>query len=69
MSIKDIYALIKDAEEDPIFKDIGIDKNQFLKERQFHGYRDVDAVSEIYDKEEKRAVFSHSLQRGLLNQI
>ena len=61
MAVDEIDALLK-QEEDKLFADLGVEKTDFLRERQFHGHKDVEAISEIYDRDEKNAVFSHSLK-------
>ena len=61
MAVEEIDALLK-QEEDKLFADLGVEKTDFLRERQFHGHKDVETISEIYDRDEKNAVFSHSLK-------
>ena len=61
MAVDEIDALLK-QEEDKLFADLGVEKTDFLRERQFHGHKDVETISEIYDRDEKNAVFSHSLK-------
>jgi hypothetical protein len=61
MAVDEIDALLK-QEEDKLFADLGVEKTDFLRERQFHGHKDVDTISEIYDRDEKNAVFTHSLK-------
>ena len=68
MAVDQIDALLK-AEEDKLFADLGIERTEFLRERQFHGHKDVETISEIYDRDEKNAVFTHSLKQGVLKQI
>ena len=61
MAVDEIDALLK-QEEDKLFADLGVEKTDFLRERQFHGHKDVETISEIYDRDERNAVFSHSLK-------
>lgn len=59
MAVDEIDALLK-QEEIKLLADLGIEKTAFLKERQFYGQKDVETISEIYDRDEKHAVFTHS---------